>query len=67
MNMIHSFLTWIQDILRAEPVLVLALVQATLGMAVGFGLGWTGEQVALVTAFAAAVLGVIARQRVTPN
>jgi uncharacterized membrane protein len=64
--MIGRFLAWCQDLLRSEPVLILALVQATLGMAVGFGLGWTGEQVALVTAFAAAILGVVARQRVTP-
>jgi hypothetical protein len=63
---LRDFAVWVQDILRSEPVLLLALVQATLGMLVGFGLGWTGEQVALVTAFAAAVLGVIARQRVTP-
>lgn len=64
--MLERFLVWIQTLLRTEPVLLLALVQATLGMLVGFGLGWTGEQVALVTAFAAAVLGVIARQKVTP-
>lgn len=64
--MLRNFLRWVQDSVRSEPVLILALVQATLGMLVGFGLGWTGEQVALVTAFAAAVLGVIARQRVTP-
>ena len=64
--MLNDFLDWLQDILRSEPVLVLGVVQATLAMLVGFGLGWSGEQVALVTAFAAAVLGVIARQRVTP-
>jgi hypothetical protein len=64
--MIGRFMAWVQDLLRTEPVLMLALVQATLGMLVGFGLAWTGEQVALVTAFSAAVLGVIARQRVTP-
>lgn len=65
--MIGDFLHWLQDIARHEPVLLLALAQATLAMLVGFGLGWSGEQVALVTGFAAAVLGVIARQRVTPS
>jgi hypothetical protein len=56
----------IVDRIKGEPVLTLGLVQAVVAMAVGFGLGWTGEQVALVTAFAAAVLGWIARSRVSP-
>ena len=54
------------DRIKNEPVLTLALVQAGVAMAVGFGLAWTGEQVALVTAFSAAVLGWIARSRVSP-
>lgn len=49
-----------------EPVMVLAAVQAAIALAVGFGLNWDGAQVALVTAFAAAVLGLIARQKVSP-
>ncbi len=49
-----------------EPVLYLALVQAALALAVGFGLGLTGEQVAGLMAFAAAVLGVVTRSRVSP-
>ncbi len=49
-----------------EPVLVLAVVQAFLALLVGFGVDLTGEQVALVTAFTAAVLGFVARQKVTP-
>lgn len=57
----------ITDRIKHEPVLTLALIQAAVAMAVGFGLGWTGEQVALVTAFAAALLGFIARSRVTPT
>ena len=50
-----------------EPVLTLALAQATVSLAVGFGLGWSGEQVALVNIFLAALLGYISRQEVTPN
>lgn len=52
--------------IKDEPVLTLALVQAAVAMAVGFGLAWSGEQVALTTAFAAAVLGWIARSKVSP-
>lgn len=49
-----------------EPAVILALVQAGLALAIGFGLQWTGEQVALVMAFAVAVVTVITRQSVTP-
>lgn len=65
--MINSFLSWVQDILRSEPVLVLGLAQAVIAVAVSFGLGWTAEQVGTVTAVTAAVLSVVARQRVTPT
>jgi nitrate/nitrite transporter NarK len=54
------------DRLSSEPVMVLAVVQAALGLAVSFGLGWTAEQVGTVLAFSAAILGLIARQKVTP-
>ena len=50
-----------------EPVMTLAIVQAFLNMAVGFGLGMSGEQVALVSTFAAAILGWLARSKVTPG
>lgn len=50
-----------------EPVLWMALIQAILAVAVGFGLHWTGEQVALVTALAAAILAFVSRSQVTPN
>jgi hypothetical protein len=50
-----------------EPVMILAVVQAAIALAVGFGLNWSGDQVALVTAFSAAVLGLIARQQVSPT
>lgn len=50
-----------------EPVLILGLIQSALALAVGFGLNLDGQQVALIMAFSAAVLSVIARQRVSPN
>ena len=56
----------IVDRIKNEPVLTLALIQAGIAMAVGFGLAWSGEQVALVVAFTAAVLGWVARSKVTP-
>lgn len=49
-----------------EPALVLAAVQAVLAVAVGFGLPVTTEQMALILAAVAAVIGVITRSRVTP-
>lgn len=53
-------------ILGREPVVILGVVQAIVALAVGFGLQWSGEQVALVTAASAAILGLIARSKVTP-
>ena len=76
--MITDFARWVQHILqsvadgmvrrfREEPVLTLALVQAAAAVAVGFGLEWSGEQVALFVSFMAALLGWFARSEVTPN
>lgn len=49
-----------------EPALILGVIQAGLALAVGFGLGLSGEQVALILAFSAAVLSLITRSKVTP-
>ena len=49
-----------------EPTLVLAVVQAALALGIGFGLRVTPEQMALVMAFTAAVLGLITRSQVSP-
>lgn len=54
------------EILGREPVLWLALVGAAVSLAVGFGVHWSGEQVALIMAATVAILGVIARSKVTP-
>jgi hypothetical protein len=56
----------IKDRIYNEPVMTLAVVQAGIAMAVGFGLKLSGDQVALVVAFTAAVLGWVARRQVTP-
>lgn len=50
-----------------EPVLVLAVVQAVLGLLVAFGFDVSGEQVAAIMAVSAAILGFVARSRVTPT
>jgi hypothetical protein len=76
--MIKDFLHWIQSGLqsagagivlrfREEPVLTVGLFRALITMAVGFGLGWSGEQVALMVAFIEAITVYISRQQVTPN
>ncbi|MCC6311342.1 MAG: hypothetical protein IT345_10550 [Trueperaceae bacterium] len=57
----------IADRIKTEPVLTLAVIQAGVAVMVGFGLQWSGEQVALVVSFSAAILGWIARSRVSPT
>jgi hypothetical protein len=51
---------------REEPVLTVGLFRAGVTMLVGFGLGWTGEQVALMVTFIEAVTAWLARRQVTP-
>ena len=50
-----------------EPVAVLAVVQAGLALAIGFGAHVTLQQMALVMAFASALIGVIVRTQVSPK
>ena len=57
----------IWDRISNEPVLTLAVVQAAILTATAFGLSWTSEQVAQVGILSAAILGFIARSRVTPT
>lgn len=49
-----------------EPAMFLAVVQAAIALGIGFGLHITTEQMALILAFTAAVLGLITRSKVTP-
>ena len=48
-----------------EPALILAVIQAGLALALGFGVHLTTEQMALIMAFVAALLGLITRSRVS--
>ena len=68
-NAIGDLLAWVQRGLqraghvislrvREEPVLTVGLFRAAVTMLVGFGLGWSGEQVALMVAFIEAVIGL---------
>jgi hypothetical protein len=76
-NAIGDLASWIQDGLqdlgeavslqvREEPVLTVGLFRAAVTMLVGFGLGWSGEQVTLMAAFIEAVTARVARRQVTP-
>lgn len=78
MNLIADLLAWLQGGLqvlggavslrvREEPVLTVGLFRAAITMLVGFGLGWSGEQVALMVTFIEAVTAWVARRQVTPN
>ena len=78
MSVLGDVLAWIQRGLqrlgeavsqrvREEPVLTVGLFRAAVTMLVGFGLGWTGEQVAFMVAFVEAVTAWVARRQVTPT
>ena len=62
-----DILSAIWERLTDEPAFTLALVQAALALAVGFGLHLTPEQMALLLAFTAALLGWITRSNVVPS
>lgn len=49
-----------------EPVLVLAFIKAIVVCAVGFGLDWTGEQVAAALLVVETGLALVTRALVTP-
>jgi hypothetical protein len=78
MSAVRDLLAWTQGGLqqfgetvslrvREEPVLSVGLFRAAVTMLVGFGLGWSGEQVALMVAFIEAVTAWVARRQVTPT
>jgi len=60
-------MTWLWRRIQDEPALAYQLVNALVLLLVGFGLDWTGEQVALVGTFTAALLGFLTRKAVTPT
>lgn len=53
-------------IFRREPARILALVSAVIAVAVGFGLPVTEEQVGLIMAAVALLIGEGTRSQVTP-
>ena len=57
----------LQRIFDNEPAMVLGVVQAGLGLAMGFGLTMTSEQMASVLAFTAALLALWTRSKVSPS
>lgn len=57
---------WLWQRIQDEPAMTYQMLNALVLLAVGFGLSWTGEQVALVGMFLAAVLGWLTRKAVTP-
>lgn len=50
-----------------EPVYLGTVLIVVVGIAAGFGLGWTGEQVSLVTSGIAVITGATVRQVVSPT
>jgi hypothetical protein len=49
-----------------EPILWLAAVQALIAIVTSFGLDLNGQQTGAIMAVTAALLGLVARQRVSP-
>jgi len=53
-----------KSIWNAEPTMILAVLQAAVALGVGFGLPVTTQQMGLIMALAAAVLGLVNRSQV---
>jgi hypothetical protein len=51
---------------NSEPAAFLAVVQAALALGIGFGAPISTEQMGLLMAFSAALLGLWTRAKVTP-
>ena len=54
-------------LLAREPVAVVTAIEAVLALLLAFGVGLSGEQVATIVALSTAVLGLVARSRVSPT
>ena len=52
---------------QSEPTMMLAVLSAGLSLGMGFGLHLSTQQMGLIMAFAAAILGMINRSQVTPQ
>lgn len=53
--------------LWTEPVYLGTVLIAAVGIGTSFGLGWSGEQVGIVTSAIAVITGATVRQVVTPT
>lgn len=53
-------------LVKRNPVRAQALVQATIGVATAFGLGWTAQQVGAVMVLSAGILAFLTETAVTP-
>ena len=53
-------------ILNREPAAIVAVVEALIALAIGFGLDVSPEQMALILTATTAVLALVVRQKVTP-
>lgn len=60
-------MTTVRAIFQANPVRVLAILQAVVAVAVSFGLHLSAEQIGTIMALGAAVLGEVARSQVSPK
>lgn len=52
---------------QEEPMLVMTIIQGSIGLFTAFGLGLTGEQVGAIMFLSGAILSFITRKMVTPN
>lgn len=57
----------LENLWGREPAMVLAFVQATIALAVSFGLGLAPEQIGAILTLTAVVLGLITRSQVSPT
>ena len=55
------------NLLKNEPVLIVGLIQAVLGLLLAFGISVTDEQIGAIMAVTAVILAIVARILVTPN
>lgn len=54
------------NIFDREPVLFMAVIQSAVSLVCAFGLNLDAGQVAAINVFAAAILSLVARHKVTP-
>ncbi len=60
-------MTYLVNLFNREPVRCAAFIRAVILCAVGFGVAWTPEQVALIMIMVEAFFAMITRSQVEPN